>query len=68
MRHNAEVSAVFVVNPASSAGEPFPIDAMTILRVANPELPVAGAEIERRPYAHVPHWAKVLLESTEGVR
>lgn len=64
MRHNDEVSAVFVVTPGMPGDPDLPRDVVTILRVTRPD----RAEMQDVPHAHVPHWARTLLDSTEGVR
>lgn len=68
MRHNDEISAVFVVTPGMPGENDLPRDVVTILRVADPEQVTIGAELQGRSQIHVPHWARVLLDSTEGVR
>ena len=63
LRRNDDVAAVFVVAPHDDA--PAHND-LTILRLEH-DRPNTGIEAGASPF-HVPHWARTLLASTEGVR
>ncbi|MGC4190518.1 MAG: hypothetical protein QM589_04690 [Thermomicrobiales bacterium] len=64
LRRNADIAAVFIVPPHQDG---MPQSDLTVLRAELPRtarVPV----VKGNGSSHVPHWARVLLESTEGVR